>query len=179
MCLAGPGHIMTSQALALALVQYGANLELTASHRQQRKELVIFTELFVLSHEWYEILVTAKLGLGEEESMESTEPGDRIYPKPVKTYRSYYKEDVTRMVKHKLIKFDALLEGEQEACEFAKAENRSNTTLEHEALRQMRESFGDLQDEIRRQNESNTEWTETVRFLLLGFGTEQKKCGEF
>ncbi|XGW23022.1 hypothetical protein V3C99_005343, partial [Haemonchus contortus] len=160
--------------------------QLAASHRQQRKELVTFTELFVLSHEWYEILVTADeveelsrleflSKLGEEEYVEPTEPGDRNYPEPVKTHRSYYQKDVTTMIRHQLIKFDALLEEEQEACEFAEAETRRNTTLEDEALRQMRESFDDLQDEIRRQKEDNTEWIETVRDSYYSFMEQNKR----
>ncbi|XGW28135.1 hypothetical protein V3C99_008162, partial [Haemonchus contortus] len=52
-----------------------------------------------------------------EEYMEPTQPGYRNYSETVKTYRSYYQKDVTRMIKHQLIKFDALLEEEQEACE--------------------------------------------------------------
>ncbi|PIO69879.1 hypothetical protein TELCIR_08288 [Teladorsagia circumcincta] len=163
--------------------------QLSAAHRHQREEIVSATELFVLGHEWYEILVAAgevdELArlefirkLGEEEHIEPSEPGDRSYPEPVRTNWSYDRKDVTDMIKYQLIKFDTLLEEEKEACERAEAETRRNATLEDEALRQMRESCLDLQDEVRRQNEDSVEFMETMKSCYESIMKQNRKSAE-
>ncbi|KAK6018375.1 hypothetical protein OSTOST_16045 [Ostertagia ostertagi] len=163
--------------------------QLSATHRHQREEIVSATELFVLGHEWYEILVTAgevdELArlefirkLGEEEHIEASEPGDRSYPEPVRTNWSFDRKDVADMIKYQLIKFDTLLEEEKEACERAEAETRCKATLEDEALRQMRESCQDLQDEVRRQNEDSVEFMETMKSCYDSIKKQNRKSAE-
>ncbi|KAK5971944.1 hypothetical protein GCK32_015327 [Trichostrongylus colubriformis] len=148
--------------------------QMHGTHKRKREEVTTATELFVLAHEWYEILVTvgeveelSRLDflrkLGEEEYLEPTEPGDRNYPEPNRVHRSYERKNVTDMVKYQLIAFDVLLEEEKIAVERAEAETHRTAALEDETMRQLRESFLDLQDEIRRQTEETTEWMHTMR----------------
>ncbi|VDP04769.1 unnamed protein product [Heligmosomoides polygyrus] len=100
--------------------------KLHSTHSQRRSVLVTATEFFVMSHEWYEILVAADEAeessrldfinlLCDQVFIKPTEPGDKDYPEPASVQKSYICRDVVDMMRYQLIQFDVLLDEEKRA----------------------------------------------------------------
>ncbi|KAK6735775.1 hypothetical protein RB195_018798 [Necator americanus] len=67
------------------------------------------------------------------------------------------------MIRHQLVRFDVLFDEEKRAVQEAEAKTRRNAAVEDTVLHEMRDSYLDLQEEIRRQNDDMVKWMDKTK----------------
>ncbi|EYC44531.1 hypothetical protein Y032_0458g1824 [Ancylostoma ceylanicum] len=148
-------------------------LQLHDKHLQQQKDLLAAVELFILAHDWYEVLVVAGKvdelsrlaflqSIGGETAYEPLEPGDPNYPQPTAVIRTYQRRDILTMARSQKTLFDTILKEEKEAVDKAMAESESQCTFEETVMRQIQHDLDELKDEVWRQAEVLKERMETL-----------------
>ncbi|VDL82326.1 unnamed protein product [Nippostrongylus brasiliensis] len=151
--------------------------QLHKEHELHVHELKNNAELFMMSHDWYEILVVADeaqeldrlaflRSLNEEEVFESSNPEDSSYPQPVKVHRSYERNDVARFTQLQLVRLQTVLDEEKTSVEEAKFMSKTIGKYEAEVLSDLRFAMEDLKGEVTSYIQNTTQQLDDMKKAL-------------
>ncbi|VDL78098.1 unnamed protein product [Nippostrongylus brasiliensis] len=151
--------------------------QLHKEHELHVHELKNNAELFMMSHDWYEILVVADeaqeldrlaflRSLNEEEVFESSNPEDSSYPQPVKVHRSYERKDVARFTQLQLVRLQTVLDEEKTSVEEAKFMSKTIGKYEAEVLSDLRFAMEDLKGEVTSYIQNTTQQLDDMKKAL-------------